>query len=94
MSRVLPGAKQTLSQKMLTDQLANGQNNFVNPSSALYDVNNILLPLLRILVIVAASVLHLMLFLSSSMICQKESKNHMFAFLKFVPCLKTMATML
>ena len=53
MSRVLPGAKQTLSQ-MLTDQLANGQNNFVNPSSALYDVNNILLPLLRILVIVAA----------------------------------------
>ena len=53
MSRVLPGAKQTLSQ-MLTDQLANGQNNFVNPSSALYDVNNILLPLLRVLVIVAA----------------------------------------
>ena len=53
MNRVLPGTNQSLSQ-MLTDQLSNGQNNFINPSSALYDVNNILLPLLRILVIVAA----------------------------------------
>lgn len=53
MSRMLPGTGQTIGQ-MLSDQLANGQNNFVNPSSALYDVNNILLPLLRILVIVAA----------------------------------------
>ena len=53
MSRVLPGTKQTL-QQLLSEQLANGQNNFVNPSSALYDVDNILLPLLRILVIVAA----------------------------------------
>lgn len=53
MSRVLPGTKQTLAQ-LLTDQLANGQNNFINPSSALYDVDNILLPLLRVLVIIAA----------------------------------------
>ena len=53
MSRMLPGTGQTIGQ-MLSDQLANGQNNFVNPSSALYDVNNILLPLLRVLVIVAA----------------------------------------
>lgn len=53
MSRVLPGTNQTL-QQLLSEQLANGQNNFVNPSSALYDVDNILLPLLRILVIVAA----------------------------------------
>ena len=53
MNRVLPGTNQSLSQ-MLTDQLSNGQNNFINPSSALYDVNGILLPLLRILVIVAA----------------------------------------
>lgn len=53
MSRVLPGTKQTLAQ-LLTEQLANGQNNFINPSSALYDVDNILLPLLRVLVIIAA----------------------------------------
>lgn len=53
MSRVLPGTNQTL-QQLLSEQLANGQNNFVNPSSALYDVDNILLPLLRVLVIVAA----------------------------------------
>ena len=54
MSRVLPGTKQTLTQ-LLTEQLANGQDNFVNPSSALYDVDNILLPLLRVLVLVAAA---------------------------------------
>lgn len=53
MSRMLPGSNQTISQ-MLTDQLANGQNNFVNPSSALYDVDGILLPLLKVLVIIAA----------------------------------------
>lgn len=53
MARVLPGAKQTLGQ-MLNDQLANGQDNFINPSSALYDVDGVLFPLLRILVIVAA----------------------------------------
>lgn len=53
MSRVLPGTNQTLSQ-MLSDQLANGQNNFTNASSALYNVDGILLPLLRILVLVAA----------------------------------------
>lgn len=53
MSRILPGTKQTIGQ-MLQDQLANGQDNFVNPSSALYDVDGVLFPLLRILVIVAA----------------------------------------
>lgn len=39
---------------MLQQQLANGQDNFVNPSSALYDVNGVLFPLLRVLVLVAA----------------------------------------
>ena len=53
MSRVLPGTQQPISQ-MLSDQLANGQNNFINPSSALYNVDGILLPLLRVLVLVAA----------------------------------------
>lgn len=53
MSRVLPGANKPISQ-MLAEQFANGQDNFTNASSALYDVNGILLPLLRILVIVAA----------------------------------------
>ena len=53
MSRVLPGANKPISQ-MLAEQLANGQDNFTNASSALYVVNGILLPLLRILVIVAA----------------------------------------
>ncbi len=53
MSRILPGADQTVGQ-MLASQLANGQDNFTNPSSALYNVDGILLPLLRILVLVAA----------------------------------------
>ena len=53
MSRVLPGSTQTIGQ-MLQQQLANGQDNFVNPSSALYDVNGVLFPLLRVLVLVAA----------------------------------------
>ena len=39
---------------MLAEQLANGQDNFVNASSALYDVDGILLPLLRVLVLLAA----------------------------------------
>lgn len=53
MSRILPGTKETIGE-LLNNQLANGQNNFVNPSSALYDVEGVLLPLLRVLVIVAA----------------------------------------
>lgn len=53
MSRILPGSQQTIGQ-MLSDQLASGQNNFTNPSSALYNVDGILLPLLRVLVLVAA----------------------------------------
>ena len=53
MSRVLPGTNGSIGQ-LLQEQLANGQNNFVNPSSALYDVSNVLIPLLQILVIVAA----------------------------------------
>lgn len=53
MARILPGSDQTIGQ-MLQQQLANGQDNFVNPSSALYDVNGVLFPLLRVLVLVAA----------------------------------------
>lgn len=53
MSRILPGTQQSIGQ-MLSDQMANGQNNFTNPSSALYNVDGILLPLLRVLVLVAA----------------------------------------
>ncbi len=39
--------------QILEEQLANGQNNYINPSSALYDPD-ILLSLLRVLVVVAA----------------------------------------
>ncbi len=53
MSRVLPGADKTIGQ-MLTEQLAQGQDNFVNPSSALYDVDGVLLPLLHVLIILSA----------------------------------------
>lgn len=53
MNRILPGTDKSIG-GLLQDQLANGQNNFVNPSSALYDVNGVLLPLLKVLVIVAA----------------------------------------
>lgn len=53
MSRVLPGTNQSIG-ALLSEQLANGQDNFVNASSALYDVNGILLPLLRVLVLLAA----------------------------------------
>lgn len=53
MSRILPGTDKSIG-AMLTEQFANGQNNFVNPSSALYDVQGVLLPLLKVLVIVAA----------------------------------------
>lgn len=53
MDRILPGTDKSIG-GLLTDQLANGQNNFINPSSALYDVNGVLLPLLKVLVIVAA----------------------------------------
>ncbi|MGN0536016.1 MAG: MFS transporter, partial [Eubacterium sp.] len=52
MSRVLPGNNVTIGQ-MLAEQAANGQDLF-NPSNALYDVQGTLVPLLRILVIVAA----------------------------------------
>lgn len=53
MSRVLPGTDVNIG-ALLQEQLANGQNNFINPSSALYDVSNVLIPLVQILVIVAA----------------------------------------
>ncbi|MGN1328481.1 MAG: MFS transporter [Eubacterium sp.] len=52
MSRVLPGNQQTIGQ-MLAEQTANGQDLF-NPSNALYDVQGTLMPLLKILIIVAA----------------------------------------
>lgn len=51
MSRVLPGNNQTIGQ-MLAEQTANGQDLF-NPSNALYDVEGTLVPMLKILVIVA-----------------------------------------
>lgn len=50
LSRVLPGADQTIGQVLL----AQGQDSFINPSSALYDVNGVLLPLLHVLIIVSA----------------------------------------
>lgn len=53
MSRILPGTDKSIG-AMLADQLANGQDNFTNASSALYDVQGVLIPLLKVLVIVAA----------------------------------------
>lgn len=53
MSRVLPGTSGNIGQ-LLQEQLANGQDNFVNPSSALYDVTGVLIPLLKVLIIIAA----------------------------------------
>lgn len=53
MSRILPGTKVNIGQ-LLQEQLANGQDNFVNPSSALYDVTGVLIPLLKVLIIIAA----------------------------------------
>ncbi len=52
MSRLLPVGK-TVGQ-LLQEQAANGQDIF-NPSNALYDIDNVLLPLLRVLIIVAAA---------------------------------------
>ena len=52
MSRVLPGNQDTIG-TMLQQQAANGQDMF-SASNALYDVTGTLMPLLRILVIVAA----------------------------------------
>ena len=52
MSRVLPGNQDTIG-TMLQQQAANGQDMF-SASNALYDVSGTLMPLLRILVIVAA----------------------------------------
>ncbi len=51
LNKVLDGGK-TIGQ-MLEEQLAIGQDNYSNPNSALYDPD-ILLPLLRVLIIVAA----------------------------------------
>lgn len=53
MSRILPGTNGNIGQ-LLQEQLANGQDNFVNPSSALYDVTGVLIPLLKVLIIIAA----------------------------------------
>lgn len=52
MARKLPGNAETIGQ-MLQQQAANGQDIF-NASNALYDVNGVLIPLLRVLIIVAA----------------------------------------
>lgn len=53
MSRILPGTDVNIG-GLLNEQLANGQNNFINPSSALYDVQGVLIPLLKILIVIAA----------------------------------------
>lgn len=52
MARKLPGNENTIGQ-MLQEQVKNGQDLF-NPSNALYDINGTLIPLLRVLIIVAA----------------------------------------
>lgn len=52
MSRVLPGTNETIGQ-MLAKQAENGQDIY-NVSNALYDVDGVLIPLLKILIIVAA----------------------------------------
>ncbi len=52
MARKLPGKAETIGQ-ILHDQAANGQDIF-NASNALYDVDGVLIPLLRVLIIVAA----------------------------------------
>lgn len=54
MARILPGTEVSIGE-LLSKQLENGQNNFINPSSALYDIEGVLLPLLKVLVIVAAA---------------------------------------
>lgn len=92
MSRVLPGANETIGQ-MLAKQAANGQDIF-NASNALYDVDGVLIPLLRVLILVAAAVPCSMLFLSSFMISQSVSKKPLSAFLKFALCLRIMQTRL
>ncbi len=51
LNRVL-GEGETVG-KILSDQLANGQNNYINSYSALYDLD-VLLPLVQVLVIVSA----------------------------------------
>ncbi len=51
LNRVLGDGKTVL--EILENQLANGQNNYINPNSALYDTN-ILLSLIRVLIVVSA----------------------------------------
>lgn len=53
LSRVLDPEKGTTVGSLLADQLANGQDNYSNPNSALYDPD-ILMSLIRVLVVVAA----------------------------------------
>lgn len=52
MSRILPGTEQTIGQ-LIHNQYLEGQDMF-NPSNALYDVNGTLIPLLKILILLAA----------------------------------------
>lgn len=53
LNRVLDPEKGTTVGSLLADQLANGQDNFSNPNSALYDPD-VLMSLIRVLIIVAA----------------------------------------
>ncbi|MCC8073306.1 MAG: MFS transporter [Clostridiales bacterium] len=52
MSRILPGNEMTIGE-MLEQQAANGQDIY-SASNALYDVDGVLLPLIRVLIIVSA----------------------------------------
>ncbi len=52
MSRILPGTSQTIGE-MLAEQAANGQDIYA-AANALYDVDGVLMPLIRILILLAA----------------------------------------
>ncbi len=53
MSRILPGGENKTVGQMLAEQAANGQDIY-NSSNALYDIDGVLLPLLRVLIIASA----------------------------------------
>ncbi len=53
LARELPGTSKNIG-TILQEQFAQGQNNYINPASALYDVDGVLLPLLHVLIIVSA----------------------------------------
>ncbi len=92
MARKLPGATETIGQ-MLREQAANGQDIF-NASNALYDVDGVLIPLLRVLIIVAAigATLNVIPFFFYDFTEKKQKA--VVRVLKVRALLKTMLTML